>query len=86
MYVSNDMTRVELEYFQDKKPLLLESIDARLEDGALVQFAYKFRDSSGPKSKLTKRFLSVVANTEAQRPGFGEAIQEEDAALEASIE
>jgi uncharacterized protein YfdQ (DUF2303 family) len=64
----------------------LESIDTKLEDGSLVQFAYKTRDNSGIKSKFTKRFLSVVSSNEAPRPGLEEAIQEEDAALEASIE
>jgi hypothetical protein len=46
-----------------KKPLLLESIDTRLEDGALVQFTYKYKESTGAKAKFIKKFLAVMGNS-----------------------
>lgn len=45
MYVSDVQRAVELEDNNKgtRKPLLLKLIDAKLEDGALVQFTYKRR-------------------------------------------
>jgi hypothetical protein len=62
MYVSQDCTKVELEYYQrDRKTLLLESIDSTFEDGSLVQFTFKTRDpSSGTKKKFNKKILTII--------------------------
>jgi len=46
----------------DQKLLLLESIDNKLMDGALVQFTFKMRQgdgASGTKGKFMKYFLDI---------------------------
>ena len=61
MYVSQDCTKVELQYYQrDRKTLLLESIDTTFEDGSLVQFTFKTRDMSGTKKKFNKKILTII--------------------------
>jgi hypothetical protein len=85
MYINeNNKIRIELEeYFPNKKPLLLESSDLRLEDAALVKFTYKTRESG----KWIKYFLNVVTGFETQKnENEGTVIPEQDEHLEASIE
>lgn len=61
MYVSDVQRAVELEDNNKgtRKPLLLKLIDAKLEDGALVQFTYKRRKNDKQK-EIVKHFLSTL--------------------------
>lgn len=68
MYVSDNHPRVELEenHKGTRKPLLLESIDTKLEDGALVQFTYKKRKDDKDKD-IVKNFLSAIKDEDEER-------------------
>lgn len=79
LFVSEDLRRVELEEClgPHKKPILLESIDNKLEDGALVQFSHKTKDSTGAKVKYPKYFLGVVVNEAGGKP-IDDMIKEQD--------
>lgn len=65
MYVSDVQRAVELEenHRGSRKPLLLESIDTNLEDGALVQFTYKRRKN---EKEIVKNYLSAISDSDGQ--------------------